>query len=70
MLQFVSAPVMLTVPVGTGPGPFTRILTATDWPGIEGSGKSTMMIAKGPGVRITVGVKVRVGASEIVDVLV
>ena len=29
-----------------------------------------MMIAKGPGVRITVGVKVRVGASEIVDVLV
>ena len=44
MLQFVSAPVISTVPVGTIPVPLTVTLTLTAWPGVEGSGVSAVML--------------------------
>jgi hypothetical protein len=46
MVQFLSAPVMSTVPVGTVPASLTVTLTATDWPGMDGSGVSAVMIVE------------------------
>ncbi len=44
MLQLVSAPVISTVPVGVDPLPLTVTFTATDWPGVDGSGRSDVML--------------------------
>jgi hypothetical protein len=38
IVQFVSAPVMDTVPVGVTPEPLTVTPTVTTWPGAEGLG--------------------------------
>jgi hypothetical protein len=46
MVQFVSAPLMTTVPVGTVPEPLTVTLTDTDWPGADGSGVSAVIVVK------------------------
>ena len=42
--QLVCAPVMATVPVGAVPAPHTVTLTATVWPGADGSGVSAVMV--------------------------
>lgn len=44
MVQFVSAPVMVTVPVLTELAPLTLTLTDTGWPGVEGSGVSEIIV--------------------------
>ena len=43
-VQLVSAPVMDTVPVGVTPDPLTVTLTVTNWPGVDGSGASAVMV--------------------------
>jgi hypothetical protein len=47
MVQLVSAPVMATVPVGVVPVLVTDTPTTTDWPGVEGSGTSPVMVTVG-----------------------
>ena len=44
MVQFVSAPLMATVPVGVEPDPPTVTPTATASPGVDGSGVSAVMV--------------------------
>ena len=48
ILQFVSAPVTATVPVGVEPDPVTETLTATSAPGTDGSGVSEVMFVVEP----------------------
>jgi hypothetical protein len=55
MVQLVSAPVMTTVPVGVAPVPLTETPTTTDWPGVDESGTSpVMLVVLGDFARITV----------------
>jgi hypothetical protein len=44
MVQFPSAPVMATVPVGVAPDPLTVTVTATGWPGMDGLGVWPVMV--------------------------
>lgn len=44
ILQLLFAPVMATHPVGVGPAPLTVTFTVTVWPGIDGSGRSDVMV--------------------------
>jgi hypothetical protein len=46
MVQFVSAPLIATIPVGTVPPPLTVTLTATVWPVTDGSGKSFVIVVE------------------------
>ena len=46
MVQFTSAPVMLTVPVGVTPPPVTLKLTMTAWPGLDGLGVWAVMVVE------------------------
>lgn len=56
-LQLVSAPVMLTVPVGVTPAPVTVTFTTTDWPGVDVLGVwAVMVVMLGP--RLTVWLSV------------
>ena len=48
MVQLISAPVMATVPVGVEPPvPTTVTPTTTDWPGVDGSGTSPLIVTVG-----------------------
>ena len=46
MVQFTSAPVTFTVPVGVTPPPITVKDTMTAWPGVDGSGVSAVMVVE------------------------
>jgi len=46
MVQFTSAPVTATVPVGVTPPPVTLKLTKTACPGLDGSGVSAVMVVE------------------------
>ena len=47
MVQLVSAPEIATVPVGVAPVLVAVTPTTTDWPGVDGSGTSPVMLTVG-----------------------